>query len=238
MSIDAITVFFSYSHKDEELRDELAKQLRTLERNGVISGWHDRKILPGDEWDRQIKDNLNSAQIILLLVSADFIDSDYCHDVEIARAMERHKADEARVIPVILRPCLWNITPLGELQALPKNAAPVTDTRIWPNQDAAFFDIAKGICDAVSSFTQQISTTKETASPPAQRIANNAPAQYRERVQEYLVNRRLTRLQKIRLEQLSRQLGLSAAEAQQILAEELAPIALARETYREALSKL
>lgn len=95
----AVTVFFSYSHKDEALRDELASHLEILKWNDDITEWHDRKILPGDEWDREIKDSLASAQIILLLISADFIASRYCRDIEITRAMERHEAREACVIP-------------------------------------------------------------------------------------------------------------------------------------------
>lgn len=154
MSSQAVSIFFSYSHKDETLRDELAKHLKTLQRSGLITEWHDRKILPGDEWDRQIKANLNSAQIILILLSPDFIDSDYCHDVEITRAMERHAAGDARVIPVILRPCLWQMTPLGDLQALPKNGTPVIDKSAWPTVDMAFLDVAKGVLEVAKDFSR------------------------------------------------------------------------------------
>lgn len=150
-----VTVFFSYSHKDEALRDELAKHLESLRWSGEIADWHDRRILPGDEWDREIKDNLNTAQIILLLISADFIASSYCRDIEIKRAMERHEAGEARVIPIILRSCIWSSTPFSKLQALPKNARPVTDARTWLTQDDAFTDIAKGIRKAASDFHQK-----------------------------------------------------------------------------------
>src|SRR5438128_1377433 len=100
-----IEVFFSYSHKDEELRDEMANHLSILKRQGVITDWHDRRITAGDEWAGQIDEHLNSAHLILLLISADFIASDYCYDLELTRAMERHEAREACVIPVILRPC-------------------------------------------------------------------------------------------------------------------------------------
>jgi hypothetical protein len=95
-------VFFSYAHEDEELRNELAKHLKLLERQKVIKGWHDRQITAGEEWKNSIDDHLEAADIILLLISSDFMASDYCYDVELARAMERHALKEARVIPVIL----------------------------------------------------------------------------------------------------------------------------------------
>ncbi|MHC0066526.1 GUN4 domain-containing protein [Nostoc sp. UIC 10890] len=140
----SLKLFFSYSHKDELLRDELAHHLSTLRREGVISTWHDRRILPGQEWDRQINDNLNTADIILLLVSSYFIDSDYCWDVEVKNAIERHHTGKACVIPVILRSVDWNGAPFGKLQALPKNAEPV-ESRNWHNQHEAFTDVARGI---------------------------------------------------------------------------------------------
>ncbi|MGB3494221.1 MAG: toll/interleukin-1 receptor domain-containing protein [Elainellaceae cyanobacterium] len=161
MVSNAITVFFSYSHKDERLRDELANHLRILERKGVIADWHDRQILPGDEWDREINDNLSSAQIILLLVSSDFLASSYCWDVEITRAMERHEAGEACVIPIILRSCLWSSAPFGKLQALPKNAVPVTKTETWSTLDDAFTDIARGIQKAANDILQKLTARKE-----------------------------------------------------------------------------
>ncbi|WP_205879067.1 GUN4 domain-containing protein [Leptolyngbya sp. BC1307] len=240
MSSDAVTVFFSYSHKDETLRDELAKHLEILKWNDVIADWHDRRILPGDEWDKQIKGNLNSAQIILLLVSSDFIASHYCRETEIRRAMERHEAGEARVIPVILRKCLWHVTPFGKLQALPKNGTPVMDVGTWPTWDDAFCNIAEGIQKAANSFSQQAESApvQTVSAVPVTVAASNTQDQYRKRVQEYLVDRQLTVFHEARLELLRKQLKLPEAEAQRILSEELAPIEQAREAYRSALSRL
>ena len=131
----AIEVFFSYAHEDEALRDALATHLRLLERQGIIAGWHDRRILPGGAWAGAIDDHLQRARIILLLVSADFLASDYSYDVEVQQAMARHDAGAARVIPVILRPVDWHSAPFGTLQALPKDGHPVTS---WSNRDEAF----------------------------------------------------------------------------------------------------
>lgn len=146
-----IEVFFSYSHRDEALRDELAKHLSILKRQGIINGWHDRQITAGSEWAGQIDDHLNAAQVILLLISPDFIASDYCYDIELTQAMQRHEAREACVVPVILRPVDWQGAPFGKLQALPKNAKPITS---WENTDEAFMDVAKGIRRAIEAIVQ------------------------------------------------------------------------------------
>lgn len=137
-----IEIFFSYSHSDEQLRDKLMKHLAVLKRQGIIADWHDRQIGAGDEWAGEIDRHLNSARIILLLVSADFLASDYCYDIEMKRAMERHESGDARVIPIILRPCNWHSAPFGKLQALPKDAKPVTT---WTDTDEALLNIAQGI---------------------------------------------------------------------------------------------
>lgn len=156
----SIEVFFSYSHKDEDLRDELAKQLSILKRQGVITTWHDREISAGTEWAGAIDAHMNSAQVILLLISADFLASDYCWDIEVKRAMERHQAGEARVIPVILRPVdYWQEAPFGKLQAFPINAKPVTT---WDNRDAAFVDVAQAIRKVVKELPN---TSPEPTSP-------------------------------------------------------------------------
>ena len=112
---NSIEVFYSYSHEDEELRQQLENHLSILRRQGVITDWHYRQIGAGREWEGEIDAHLNTAHVILLLISSDFIASDYCYDVEMQRAMERHEAGEARVIPVILRPVDWEAAPFSHL---------------------------------------------------------------------------------------------------------------------------
>ncbi len=136
----------SYSHKDEILRDELQAQLTIMQRQGVIDIWHDRKISAGTEWENQISENLENADVILLLISADFLASDYCYDKEMKRAMERHDAGEAVVIPVILRDCDWHDADFGKLQGLPKDGKAVT---LWPDRDTAWRNVAEGIKKSV-----------------------------------------------------------------------------------------
>ena len=135
-------LFYSYAHKDEKYRDELDKHLTGLQRQGVIQDWHDRKIIPGEPWEEAIGEQLQKADIILLLVSPDFIASDYCWGVEVAGAMARHQAGEARVVPIIVRPADWNGAVFGGLQALPKNAKPVS---MWTSRDEAWLDVVQGI---------------------------------------------------------------------------------------------
>src|SRR5437588_169655 len=102
-----LLLFYSYAYEDEPLRVELEKHLRLLSRQGLIAEWHSRKILPGEAWARQIDEHLEVASIVLLLVSPDFLASDYCYDIEMQRALERHKSGSTYVIPIILRPCDW-----------------------------------------------------------------------------------------------------------------------------------
>jgi internalin A len=141
------TVFFSYSHKDESLRDELETHLKLLQRQRIISTWHDRKIMPGTEWDGEIDRYLESASIILLLVSADFLASDYCWDKEVTRAVQRDAAGEATVIPVVLRECDWKGAPFERLQGLPTDLKPVT---AWDDRDAAWTNVARGIRNSLA----------------------------------------------------------------------------------------
>lgn len=147
-----IEVFFSYSHADEKLKNDLLKHLSVLQRKNVISAWHDRKIGAGGEWAREIDSHLESAGIILLLVSADFLASDYCYDIEMKSAMERHDLGEARVMPVILRPADWSRTVFAKLKALPTDGKPVTS---WPNPDEAFADVAVGIREEVDKLLER-----------------------------------------------------------------------------------
>jgi len=146
---EPVKVFFSYSHKDEELRNELEKHLSVLKRQGIIKAWHDRRIGPGQEWKGKIDKHLSTAQVIFLFVSSDFLASDYSYDVEINRALERHNNGDALVIPIILRPVDWRDAPFGKLQALPTHGKPVT---IWPNRDEAFLNVAKGIRAVLQQF--------------------------------------------------------------------------------------
>lgn len=141
-----VKLFYSYSHKDESFRDDLETHLSMLRRQGFIREWHDRRISSGTEWKGKIDENLESAHIVLLLISSDFLASDYCYDVEMKRALERHEEGTTRVIPVFLRSCMWSDAPFAELQGLPRDAKPIT---AWDDRDEAFTSVAEGIRDVV-----------------------------------------------------------------------------------------
>ncbi|WP_445676936.1 toll/interleukin-1 receptor domain-containing protein [Pseudomonas aeruginosa] len=163
-------VFFSYCHADEALRDQLEKQLAMLKRQGVIETWHDRRIHAGQEIDTAIDDHINSDEIILLLVSPDFIASDYCYNIEMNRAMERHHAGQAIVIPVILRACDWHYAPFGKLLGTPQDGKPVMQ---WPDRDEAFLQVAKEVRKAA----EKLRSTHAKASPQAARVELITPQQ-------------------------------------------------------------
>lgn len=148
--LEPLEVFFSYAHEDESYKDELVKNLKMLKRQNLIRDWHDRQISAGTEWKNAIDTHLETAAIILLLISSDFINSDYCWDKELKRAMERHEAGEARVIPIILRKCDWHEASFGKLQALPKNATPI---KTWPDQDEAYLNVVEGLKKVITELT-------------------------------------------------------------------------------------
>jgi hypothetical protein len=152
----AVKIFFCYAHEDETLMNKLKMHLKPLHRQGLIDMWHDRDISAGTEWEREISQHLNVSNIILLLVSPDFMNSDYCYGIEMQRALERHKREEARVIPIILRHVYWQGEPLGKLQALPTDAKPVMSSS-WDYQDEAFFNVTEGIRKVIEELITKLS---------------------------------------------------------------------------------
>jgi hypothetical protein len=162
-----LKLFCSYSHRDESLWVELSKHLKLLERQGLVATWYDRQIGAGNLWRQAIDQNLREADIILLLISADFLASDYCFDIEMKTALERHAADEALVVPVILRPVDWRGTPFRELQSLPRDGKPVTT---FTNPDVAFEQVATGLRTAVENRLKarrgQNANEREVLPPP------------------------------------------------------------------------
>jgi hypothetical protein len=155
-------VFFSYSHADEDLRNRLEVHLAMLKRQGVITVWHDRRLPPGDEIDQGISEQLESADLILLLVSPDFLASRYCYDIEMRRALERHQAGDARVLPVILRPCDWKSAPFGSLMATPTDGKPITK---FADYDDAFLEVTNAIKSAIASGKPRTHRTRKVLPP-------------------------------------------------------------------------
>lgn len=145
--VKPVTAFISYSHADAKLKADLITHLTPLKRLGIISAWNDQEIKAGDEWEKEIATKLAKADVVLLLISADFVASEFCYTRELTTALDRHKAKKAMVIPVILRPCLWTDLPFGALQAAAGSQA-VTS---WDNQDEALMAVAKGVREAIQA---------------------------------------------------------------------------------------
>jgi len=148
-----VRIFYSYSHCDEKRRARLSKHLALLRREGLIEEWSDRAIDAGAEWERAIYDELDAADIILLLISADFMDSDFCWSKELGRALARHDKGKALVIPVIMRPVDWRGAPFGRLQALPRDAKPIEK---WSPREDAWRDVAEGIRKRVEAIAKGV----------------------------------------------------------------------------------
>jgi NB-ARC domain/TIR domain/APAF-1 helical domain len=146
-----IAVVCCYAHEDEKLLKKLKGHLSPLQHQGLITIWYDRHIRAGAVWEKESNQRLNEADIILLLISPDFMNSHYCYGIEMQCALERHKDGEATIIPVILRPTYWHEGPLGALQALPADGRPVT-SQTWGSQDEAFYAIVLGIRSAIEAY--------------------------------------------------------------------------------------
>ncbi len=166
-----IKIFYCYAPEDRALLDQLEKHLSPMRRLKQITGWFNRDILAGTDWAREIETQINAASLILLLISPDFIHSDYCYGVEMQRALERHENGTAHVIPIILRPVLWEDTPIGRIQVLPTTGIPITK---WSDRDEALVDVVRGISKVVKmllskeTLSQQETSLLERLGRPAQ----------------------------------------------------------------------
>jgi hypothetical protein len=147
---EGVTIFVAYSHKDTRLRERLSKHLSVLEREGLVRVWFDGCLVPGSAWDETIRHSLDEAGIVLLLISADFVASEYCYSVEMKAALDRHREGQAVVIPVILRDADWTRLPIAELQALPEGARPITK---WSDRDSAYKSVVQGVRKAIAALT-------------------------------------------------------------------------------------
>ena len=147
--LEPLKIFYSYAHEDRTLRAELGKHLANCRSQRLCQDWSDGDIVPGDDWDAEIRNKLRTSDIILLLISADFLNSKYIASVEIQEAMQRHQAAEARVIPIILRACDFSGSLFSKLQGLPTDMKPVAS---WPNQDEAWSDVVRGLKTAFGKF--------------------------------------------------------------------------------------
>lgn len=169
-------VFISYSHHDTGVLDRLHVHLATMRKDGLIDTWYDREILAGDVLDNEISDELETSDVIVLLVSPDFLASDYCVDREMVRALELHESEKARVVPIIIEPCDWkSIEVLRRLKALPRDGKPISD---WTNANTAFLDIVQELrriasfekTDNSFAFEPEVNETPSVKNTPNYRV--------------------------------------------------------------------
>jgi hypothetical protein len=183
-STGSMSAFCAYAREDEQFLHELEVSLGTLKRQKKIDIWYDRMIEPGKVWDSEIDQHIQTADVILLLVSRHFLNSDYCVGKELRVALRRHNAGEARVIPIIVRPCEWKETDLAGIQALPKDGRPISR---WQDEDEAWLDVTAGIRRAVESLWRE-RTSKAAAKNVSSSIQayEEDPSQSSERLNERL----------------------------------------------------
>ncbi|MCZ8101867.1 MAG: toll/interleukin-1 receptor domain-containing protein [Microcystis aeruginosa Ma_OC_H_19870700_S124] len=223
MESTSVKLFISYSHRDEALRQHLDKHLASLKRQKVIDSWHDRKLEAGMEWANKIDENLNQADIILLLISPDFIYSNYCSEIEMEQAIKQHDAGEAIIVPIILEPCDWKWLAVSKYQAFPKDAKPITT---WNNENEAFLDVIQGIrLVAERLFEQRQQKFKEKKA---------AQDQYLKKVEEILSsNGEISIPAQDTLDELREELKLTSEEAEELQNRAFEPY----KKYKEHLQK-
>lgn len=171
-----VKAFISYSHHDSEALKRLHVHLASLKREGRIEAWYDRDILAGDDLDAEIKEQLEKCELFLLIVSPDFLASDYCVETEMSRALERHEAREARVVPIIIEPCDWTNSRLRTLKAVPIDGKPVSE---WTNQNTAYLNVIQELRRILDQKPPAPSPEAQVDVEDAEREAPSAERWYR-----------------------------------------------------------
>jgi hypothetical protein len=161
-----LTAFISYSHLDEHAVDRLTKHFSMLRRDGLVTEWHDQKILAGGDIDAEISKHLDSSDLFIPLLSPDFLASSYCYDLEMTRALERHDKGVLRIVPIVVQPCDWQNSPLGNLKALPKDGKPVSD---WTNANSAWLDVVQRLRRLI----EEVEVPGELQASPEKRAASS-----------------------------------------------------------------
>jgi formylglycine-generating enzyme required for sulfatase activity len=208
---EPIKVFISYSHQDDELRKELSSHLSGLCEAKLIEPWHDRNIDAGSGWAEEIDENLERAEIILLLVSSDFMASRYCYSIEMNQALERHRAGSAVVIPVIVRDAVWSSSPLGSIQAVPRD-----NKAVAPRGDKYARDTAwKEVTVEIGKVAQQIKDRRLAELTAIQKT--KASQEFRAKAARYYQDGAISPTERELLDIDRQTLGLGEPEAAVIL---------------------
>ena len=147
--MQTLKTFLSYSHEDKRLRKKLRNHFAPLRHQGLVSWWDDGGLQVGEHIDSVTRAALERTDVFLLLVSPEFLSSEYCWGVEMKHALERHRAGTALVLPVITKPCYWKESPLGELLVAPTDGRPISS---WSPRDAGWADATRLMLQAIIAF--------------------------------------------------------------------------------------
>lgn len=183
-------LFISYCHKDEEFRISLGEHLAGLLRKQAITIWHDRKLTAGEDWRNKIDENLEAADLVIFLITPAFLASEYCNDVEVKRALERHDAGSALFISIIVRPCDWKDTEFARFQPLPSEGKPIS---IWDNQDEAWLSAVEGIKASLQAFSPVVQALRPRSKDAPKRISDQC-ATWLEDTEIKLVHRKVDKV--------------------------------------------
>ncbi|MFA6137665.1 MAG: toll/interleukin-1 receptor domain-containing protein [Sulfurimonas sp.] len=145
---EKVKIFFSYAHKDREYLEELKEYIKIFERNGLVERWDDNELVVGEKWDNTIKDKIYSADIIIFLLSSTSLASDYIYNNELKIAFELNEMDEAYVVPIIIKDCLWDMTEFKEFQVLPLDGIAVNS---WSKKEEAWTRVSRGLKKAIDN---------------------------------------------------------------------------------------
>ena len=152
--LNKVNIFISYSGKDSDLMNDLLTQLKVLTiSDKQIEIWEDGLLEPGIDWDQEIKNKLNAAHIVLMLVSANFLTTNYIWNIEVQDTLLKQQKGDVTALPIILSPCAWTQTPLAKFQALPRKGRPITD---FPNRDVALLEVVNGVNSVISVWKKKL----------------------------------------------------------------------------------
>ena len=166
MSDMKVKVFLSYSHRDSAYKEQLCKHLIQLKRNEIIETWTDNLIKPGQLWEEEISKQMENANVFILLISVDFLNSYYCFEKELNVALQKHHDHKAIVIPILIKPCDWENSMISKLQALPGNGRYISRVR---DKNQVYLDIVHAIQHLIEDFSQEDKKAKPPKHKPAKR---------------------------------------------------------------------
>jgi hypothetical protein len=182
----SLQLFYSYSHRDAALLDQLRTAINQLVHDGLIADWYDGELPAGSRWSREIAQRLQSADVILLLVSSDFLASDFCRSYEMNIALQRESAGDALVIPILLRPVAdWQRSEFAHLTTLPRNRRAVT---LWSNRDLAYASIVEDVRRAIEEL--QTVRIHDSGQPEVPKLTDDSasPHEQQERPGSQVIN--------------------------------------------------